>query len=484
MLEQHSGRGPDQGTQAGSGLHRKLGGATAGAIAFSASGVSAGVFSLFGFSLGMGGPASLTWGWLLVGLGTFGICLMWAELASNYPKAAVMFDWPRNVANEGVAWWVGWVYLFAMMFQLAGIYLILPYVLLPLFDIEATTANKISIALGALIVAAVANIAAIERVGKLVLFAAIAELIITFGITLSLLFFGHEQAASTLVDRASPHQSFGAWLPAFLGGGIFLGLWVMQNFEAGGAIAEETMDAPRRAPRAILTGWLGTFVVGLFTIVTLLLAIPDLKQVMASPTPVVTIIDGSLAPWIGKLYLVLLSVVIILGANAVFTLVSRQMYGMARSHQLPFSRQLQRTHPRTGEPWVAVVATAGITAVPFAFSDQFAVLATGASATVYLIYLAMTLLLLVARFRGWPAGGAPMQLGRWGIPLNILVVLYTGAGFVDLMWFRDATNPRWHSVPVSVWMLALPIAVGLVYRSTARSVRLSASPELDLAESE
>jgi hypothetical protein len=74
-----------------------------------------------------------------------------------------------------------------------------------------------------------------------------------------------------------------------------------------------------------------------------------------------------------------------------------------------------------------------------------------------------------------------MRLGRWGVPVNVLVVLFTAAAFVDLMWFRDATNPQWHSVPVSIWMLALPLLIGLIYRTAARWFRVSASPDLDLA---
>jgi amino acid transporter len=415
----------------------------------------------------MSGPAMI-WGWLIVGLGTLGICLVWAELASHYPSAGIMFEWPRRLGGERSAWWIGWIYLFAMMFQLAGIYFILPSVLLPLFGADVTTGAKITIALVALVIAALVNVASIERVGKLVVISAVAELVITFVITFAVLVFGHRQSVSFLVEPATPGQSFGAWLPAFIGGGVFMGFWVMQSLEAGGAVGEETIDAPRRAPRAILFGWLGAFLVGLFSLVAFLLAIPDMSTVLASGDPVGDIIGGALAPWVAKAYLALLAVVIILGANAVFTLVSRQMYGMARHGLLPFSRQLQRTHVRTGEPWVAVIVTAAITAIPFVFSNQFAVLATGASATVYLVYLAMSGRLLLARFRGWPKTPAPFSLGRWAVALNTLVVLYTGAAFIDLMWFRDATNPRWGGVPVSVWMVALPVVLGALYQ-VARS---------------
>lgn len=456
-------QGSSTGTSDGQGLRRTLGTVASIAIAFSAGGVSAGIYSLFGFSLTTAGPA-FVWGWVMVGVGTFLLCLMWSELASHYPLAGVMYEWPRKIGGAVSSWWVGWVYLFAMMFQLAGIYFILPAVILPLLGVEGTTGARLGVALVALVIAAIANVAAIEKVGRLVVIATIAELILIFGITLAVLVLGREQSPSVLLDPAVPGQSFGAWVPAFLGGGVFIGLWVLQSFEAGGAIGEETIDAPRRAPRAIMVGWAGSFVVGLFTIVAFLLAIPDVATIGASANPVVDIIGDALAGWVAKIYLALLAMVILLGANVVFTLVSRQMYGMARAGLLPFSRQLTRTHPRTGEPWCAVLATATITAVPFIFSDEFAVLATGATGAIYLVYFAMMCILLRARLSGWPGEGAPFRLGRWGLPLNVLALLYSGGMLVNLMWFRDATNPAWKlGVPVGIWLLAIPVVLGGVY---------------------
>ena len=461
------------------GLRRTLGTVTSIAIAFSAGGVSAGIYSLFGFSLATAGPAFL-WGWVMVGIGTFLLCLMWSELASHYPLAGVMYEWPRKISGAASSWWVGWVYLFAMMFQLAGIYFILPAVVFPLLGVEGSTGGRLGIALVALVIAAIANIAAIEKVGRLVVIATVAELVLIFGITLAVLVLGHEQSPSVLFDPAVPGQSFSSWLPAFLGGGVFIGLWVLQSFEAGGAIGEETIDAPRRAPRAILVGWAGSFFVGLFTIVAFLLAVPDFATIGSSANPVVDIIDGSLAGWVGKVYLALLAMVILLGANVVFTLVSRQMYGMARAGLLPFSAQLTRTHPRTGEPWCAVLATAVITAVPFIFSDEFAVLATGATGAIYLVYFAMMCLLLKARLSGWPHDGAPMRLGRWGIPLNVLALVYSGGMLVNLMWFRDATNPDWKlGIPVGIWLLAIPVLLGVVHQVAGRRRAGSVSASAD-----
>jgi amino acid transporter len=356
---------------------------------------------------------------------------------------------------------------------LCGIYFILPSVLLPLFGIESTTGTRVGISLIALAVAAGVNVLSIHRLGSLTVIATVAELVVIFGITVATLIGGAHQSVSVLVDTNGTGSTFGAWLPGFLGGGVFIGLWVMQSFEVGGTIGEETIDAPRQAPRAILSGWGASFVVGLFMIVSLLIAIPDLGRITQSEQPVLDIVNGALAPWVGKLYLALLALVIILGANVIFTLVSRQIYGMARAGLMPLSEQLSRTHSRTGEPWVAVLVTAIITALPFIISDDFTVLVTGSTAVLYVVYFVMASITLAARVRGWPQETRPMRLGRWGIPVNVLAVVFTGAACVNLMWFRDTTNPDWKlGIPVAIWLLVVPLLLGAVYWALAGRAKM------------
>ncbi len=446
----------------GRGLRRTLGAVASVAIAFSAAGVSAGIYSLFGFSLASSGPAFF-WGWILVGLGTGLLCLVWAELASHYPLAGVMYQWPRKLGTRTGAWWAGWMYLFAFMYTLCSIYLILPAIVLPLLGFASTTASRVEVAVIGLVIAAVVNVMPIHSIGKLTTIATVAELVLIFGITLATLIAGAHQNVSVLVNTNGTGATFGAWLPGFLAGGVFIGLWVMESFEVGGTVGEETIDAPRRAPRAILTGWGASFVVGLFMLFAFLIAIPHLGAITNSSTPVLDIVNGALATWVGKLYLALLLLVTVVGANVVFTMVSRQIYGMSRVGLMPFANQLCRISRTTGEPWVAILVTAVITGLPLIISNQLTVLVTGSTAVVYLVYFAVSAIALVARLRGWPREERPFRLGRWGLPVNALAVLYTGAACLNLLWFRSTTNPNWHGLPVAIWLIVLPVVVGTIF---------------------
>ena len=57
---------------------------------------------------------------------------------------------------------------------------------------------------------------------------------------------------------------------------------------------------------------------------------------------------------------------------------------------------------------------------------------------IYVAYLLVTLPMLVARLRGqWQPREGRFSLGRWGLPVNILAVLWGGAMTLNLAWPRD-----------------------------------------------
>ncbi len=47
-----------------------------------------------------------------------------------------------------------------------------------------------------------------------------------------------------------------------------------------------------------------------------------------------------------------------------------------------------------------------------------------------------------ARARGWPRASAPFRLGRWGILVNIVALIYGGAMLINFAWPRAASNPE------------------------------------------
>src|SRR3954466_2079289 len=96
------------------GLKRKLSGLTTGAMTYACVGATAGIFSLFAFSLSSSGPAFF-WGWLVVALSLLMMCLAHAGRAAPYPFAGSLYQWPMRLAGRRTGWWIGWMYLGALL---------------------------------------------------------------------------------------------------------------------------------------------------------------------------------------------------------------------------------------------------------------------------------------------------------------------------------------------------------------------------------
>lgn len=462
-----SGEQPAEVAQ--SKLLRTLSGFANFAMTYSGVGASAGLFTLFGLSFASSGPAFF-WGWPLVVLGTIAICLVFAELASHYPFAGVMYQWPTILAGRRAGWWVGWMYLFAAITLTTSTYLVVPIGLGALFETSFTTGQSVLIALVALGIATVLNALGIKILGRFTETAVIIELVGVGIITVLVLIFGAHHSPSVLAHNYGAAGTGHSWLSGFLGGGILVSLWVLFTFENGGTLGEETLEASRNAPKAILGALAMTALVGVVFLFTFIISQPTILGAMKSATPIQDAINYALPHFVTKIYLVIILGVMILGANVAFTAAVRQLFSMARDDAIPAAAALRTT--RNGNPWIAVITVAVITGIPFFFSGTFSVLITASTGFFYVIYFVVMLIVLGTRLRGWPSREKPFQLRGWGVPVNIIAVLWSGAMMVDLLWPRDLTNPVFHGIRVAVWLIGIPLVAGAVYYAIAQHRRL------------
>jgi amino acid transporter len=467
----------------GRALARRLSGLTTGAMTYACVGATAGIFSLFAFSLSSSGPAFF-WGWLLVSLSLLMMCLVYAELASHYPFAGSLYQWPMRLAGRRTGWWIGWMYLGALLALLPSYAIVMPAVLNPLFGWSGSSHETVAIAVAVIVLSTALNLMGIELVGRLSAVGVAIELSILVVLSLIVFILGPHHGPGFLFDTGGTGATFGDWLPGFIGGGMFVGLWALFTFETAGTLGEETIDAKRQAPRAILGSWAVTVAAGICFLAFFILSIPNLPAAMKSGTPVQDIIDNVLPSWVVKLYLVLIAWTLLLAANALFTGMSRHVFSMARDRQLPFSSALARTRAN-GVPWVAALVICVLASLPvIVVTSDLTVLVTGAIAAMYVPYVLVMAVSLWARLRGWPYGEpAPFALGRWGIPVNVAGLVCAGLTLLNLAWARDATNPVWRlHVRVTYWLIGIPLAIGLVYYALRQHRRLSEQPERAVAE--
>jgi amino acid transporter len=114
------------------------------------------------------------------------------------------------------------------------------------------------------------------------------------------------------------------------------------------------------------------------------------------------------------------------------------------------------------------VAVAVLSILPFLISQAIGVIVASATGLIYLSYFMNNVASLRARLRGWPRDRAPFSLGRWGMLVNMLALIYGGLMIINFLWFGGLrstyTNPSlnlvftsWVNIPVLNVIGKIPI---------------------------
>jgi amino acid transporter len=432
-------------------LKRSLGTFSSFAVAFSYISPSTGIFTLFALGLTTLGGAFI-WTWPVVALGQFIIALNFAEVASHYPVAGSVFQWTKFMASRAYSWFTGWIYLFAGILTVAAVVATLPLALIPALNGlgwhslgagSSTTLlhTQLLVALITLVVITILNIYGVRLVAIINNTGVLFEILGMVVFALVLLAFHNHQGFKVVTDSAGIHIGPSSFLAA-----MFMSLFVIYGFDTAATLAEETRDPRRAAPKAVLASVIGAFVIGGIFLLAVLVAIPNLHSAISAngglgATPV-NIIEENFSHSFATIYLLVVSAAIFVCCLSIMAATIRLCFGMARDNQLPFSGALRRVSPGLHTPVWTCIAVAVVAAVPFIKYAGVGIIAIAATGMIYLSYFLGNLVVLRARARGWPRTTAPFSLGRWGMLVNILGLVYGGAMLINFAWPRAASNPE------------------------------------------
>jgi urea carboxylase system permease len=424
-------------------LRRTLGVFSSFAVAFSYISPSTGIFTLFFLGLTTIGGVFI-WSWPIVAAGQLIIALGFAELASHYPVAGSVFQWTKYLSGKTYSWFAGWIYLFAGIITVSSVCATLPLALIPAFNnmgwnLANNHSNQRTIAVITLALITILNIFGVRLVALInntgVLFEILGMVVFAFILAI----FHHHQSASVIFHTGGTSLTTGSFLIA-----MFMSLYVIYGFDTAGTLAEETRDPRREAPKAIIASVIGAFVIGAVFLYALLLAIPNLSAAIKGGFGPAQIIDANFGNGFSTVFLLVVSAAIFVCCLAIQTSTIRLCFGMSRDDRLPVSNVLRKVHPGLHTPIGSCIAIGILAFIPMLQFAGAAILAIAATGMIYLSYLIGNLALLRARLRGWPRSKAPFSLGRWGVPLNVLALVYGGGMLLNIAWPRGApslTNP-------------------------------------------
>lgn len=452
-------------------LHRGVGSFSSFAAGFSFVSILTTVFQLFGLGFGLGG-AAFFWAWPLVFAGQLLVALNFAQLAARWPISGAIFQWSSRLAGARFGWFTGWTMIIGQILTVAVAAIAVQAVLPSIWNgfqivggpganasVASPTgaANAVVLGLVMLVLTTVVNIVSVRFMARVTSFGVLVEIVGVVVLIAALFVLPHRSPAVVFSTEGSTSTEPYVW--AFLASSL-MAAYVMVGFDSAGELAEETHNPRRTTPKTIVRALTVSGLGGGLLIVGALVAAPSLTDGNLATQGLAWVITSTLGDVFGRLLLCCVAVAVFACTLAVQTAGARMVYSMARERALPFHRVLARVSPRTGTPIAASIVVgvgAGLAlAVNIGQSAIFTALSSLCIAMLYLAYLGVTGPLLVERIRtrraGLPTGvdedGKPLfTLGRWGIPLNALAVLFQVGMAVNLIWPRpeiyDLTGHSW-----------------------------------------
>ena len=482
-------------------LERSLGSFSSFAAGFSYISILTGVFQLFFFGFGSGGPAFI-WTWPLVFLGQLCVALCFAELAGQYPLAGSVYQWAKQIAKPATSWLAGWIMIIGAIVTAAAVavayQIILPQVS-TVFQIVGSDSdagltstpggaqNAIILALVLVVFATIVNIIGVRLMAKINNFGVAVEL--TASVLLIIALAVHIKRGPQLVfdtHGAGQGQSLG-YLGAFLIASL-MSAYVFYGFDTAGALAEETHQPRKHAPRAIIRAITAAFIVGGLIMLIGMMAVGDLNAQELSTSGMPYLLKSTLGDWLGDAFLICSAIAITVCCLAVQTAAIRMTFSMARDGRLPFSKAMAHVSPRSKTPVLPAIITGVLTVVVLLVNlgnqRAFFILTSTAIILFYIPYLMVTMPMLLRRLRGqWPRPehGPYFKLGRWGTLVNLVAVLYGAGMTINLIWPRAEVygSDHWYFQWGALLVTVLIVAVGgiLLYVRRRHWAHAHTSPE-------
>jgi urea carboxylase system permease len=473
-------------------LHRSLGSFSSFAAGFSYISILTGMFQTAALGFLFAGRAFI-WAWPVVFLGQMTVALQFAELAAHFPLAGSVYQWSKRLAGPMWAWNTGWVYLCAQIVTIPAVALawqvILPQIT-PKFQFIKCTVSTApgstctdknypgvfdsAFAKNAFILAAImivltttVNLLGVRIISRINNVGVIAELVGAVGLILLLIInIKHGPSVLFKTDGTGAGHDWGYFGALLLG--AIMPLYVMYGFDSAGSLAEETADPRRTAPRALIRALLTAGVLGFLLIGFGTMAVDK----GATGFGLTSITKDVLGDTWGNIWLADVALAIFVCCLAIQAMSIRILFSMARDGNLPFARAIASVSARRRVPVVPALASGAIALIILAFNivnpSAFTIIISLGIILMYIAYLGVTIPLLRKRLAGWP-GNLPdaqeglFSLGKWGVPINVVAILYGASMIINLEWPRVALyvddTYKWGPIVATIGLLGF----GLIY---------------------
>jgi amino acid transporter len=160
---------------------------------------------------------------------------------------------------------------------------------------------------------------------------------------------------------------------------------------------------------------------------------------------------------------------------------SRLIFAYARDQMIIGSKYLSRMSPGKHVPATALVVMGAVPALialsALWLQDAIATIISFAALGIYISFQMVVFAALLARIKGWQPAG-PYTLGRWGLTVNVVALLYGVGAIVNILWPRTPHEPWYVNFGILVTSVGV-VVLGMLYMIIARPYQRGHAPAGD-----
>ncbi|KAM4060949.1 amino acid permease [Hirsutella rhossiliensis] len=284
-----------------------------------------------------------------------------------------------------------------------------------------------------------------------------------FPVIITLLVLAPKQSASAVFTQFTDNGAGWPSIALTVMVGQVSSMFVVLGSDSVAHMSEEIKDASIIVPKSMIWSFLINLPFSFGLLLTYLFCIGDVAEALASPTgyPFIYVFlnaTGSVRAATGLTIVVLALLIMITISSLAST--SRQTFAFARDNGLPFSNWLGAVHPTWHVPVNAVLFTC-VFSMALALINIGSNVAFNAMLSLSTVALMATYVITIGcitlkRIRGEQLPYSRWSLGRYGLGINILALLYSCWSFFWSFW------PNSHNITAENFNWACVLFLGLM----------------------
>ncbi|KAF2719686.1 amino acid transporter-like protein [Polychaeton citri CBS 116435] len=429
------------------------------------------------FPLEDGGLPIIFWGAVAGAIGLGFVYASLAEVASMSPTAGGQYHWVSELApprfQKGISYSVGWlvglgwqVYLASVCFMMGGV--IEGLIALNNDNYVSKPWHTTLIAIAVVTFAILFNtflavrLPFLEGIVFVLHVAGLFAIIIPLWVTAP-----HGNARDTLFKFTNDGGWSSTGLSALIGMTSIVGTLI--GYDCSVHMSEEVRDAAVTVPRTLLWSFLPNALMFITMGATFIFCVGDLENVMNTTTgqPFIQVFYNATQSHAGTTIMVTIMLIMLMSAAIGETATaSRQLWSFARDKGFPGWTWLSHVSPGWNVPLRAVVVcfvvTSLLSLINLGSSEALNAITSLGVVSILFSYFITIGCLVLRRLYGEPLPPRPWSLGRWGLPINIMALIFVTPILFFCVWPLTvpvtAQNMNW-----SIVMFSGVLSVAAVY---------------------